>query len=687
MGIGALLSRETARMRESLASAALGHDHSLLLARKRSTDWSFLAAAVTAGMGAGVTDPQQLLASFIDCDAGTAGHHELQDAQHALPPWPVRDLRHTPIVADVITCLADGAGADFPCAIRWRVVADAQGLTARALWHEPMAALRGFDAPLVPDRTTIRLGTHGTDVECWGFGRHSDPWPESPAPLDQLGDTYDLADAARHWWWAGRAKPARPATRCGAAVIDLPECDVVRVSPWLVSSTQQVHGDGHGTGASDEAEMTVRGSIAVPLRPNPSHLHVLITSQGDDRPDTMSVTWMEEGRCRGALRWIRRSISGNAAHRAHGGDSEDPRRSAPTHGWLDAQARLQLLQHVPTPPVLPEPYSRSLILGDAVDESAAHARATANIWHAAVTGDCAALAEALADGESLRRRRGLPRSTDAMALALLAESLLAHGAPDRSIALIVARHLVIASALPTDRAASIAESADRDLMPALSRPDYAAMLAQQGRTWASAHCTLPDVLPSHDAAIDFESAHSPTDPLVARFEQWQSSRQSALAGGSGAPSAIHALTLAISAAADRSPSGGIARSSSTGSVSTVRSELPSGSPGFTIVLPFLTWPTSVWGSSSRMPAFDLPRPWQSKQRASKNGSSSVYATAMRVSGGASPGTVTPAGEGAPDSAASLADSGSAADDPSALTAGAAAVPCDTRIAVHKARVT
>ena len=71
LGIDALLSRETARMRESLASAALGSDHSMLLARKRSTDWSFLAAAVTARIGAGINDPQQLLSSIVACDAST----------------------------------------------------------------------------------------------------------------------------------------------------------------------------------------------------------------------------------------------------------------------------------------------------------------------------------------------------------------------------------------------------------------------------------------------------------------------------------------------------------------------------------------------------------------------------------------------------------------------------------------
>jgi hypothetical protein len=690
VGIGALLSRETARMRESLASAALGRDHSLLLARKRSTDWTFLAAAVTAGIGAGTTEPEQLLASIVDCDPGTRGSgHFPPDADRAPAPWPAHGIPGTPLVADVLTCVADEAGTDFPCAIRWRVVVDANGLSARALWHEPMVALRGFDAPLVPDRTTIRLDAHGTDVECWGFGRHADPWPESPAPLDQLGDSYDLADAARHWWWARHRLPTRTAACAGPCVVDLPECDVVRMSPWVVSSAERVRGDSPAAAMDDATEVAVRGSIAVPLRPDPSQLLVHSTRLRCGRARTMNVRWVEEGRCRGALAWSRIADSAGSVGAAHRAGStlgtrsapgasrtggENPEHGAPSHGWLDAQARLQLLQHVPLPAVLPEPYSRNLILGDAADESAAHARATANIWHAAVTGNCAALADALAVGESLRRRRGLPRSIDAMALAALAESLLDRDAPERSIALVVARHMIAASALPADRAAANAECAGHDLMPPLCRPDYAAMLARQGRTWGWMHCMLPGWMASASEVVQDAAAHPAAEPLVAQFDRWQSSRQSPAAAGSGAPAAIHARTLAISAAESRSPSGGMAKSSSSGSVSTVRSELASGSPGFTMILPFLSLPTRVAGSSSRMPAFDLPRPWQSKQRASNNGSRSEYATTTLASVAGAAGSVAVAGTGA---AGSVAVAG----------AGATVPCCDTRSAVHRARVT
>ena len=75
-----------------------------------------------------------------------------------------------------------------------------------------------------------------------------------------------------------------------------------------------------------------------------------------------------------------------------------------------------------------------------------------------------------------------------MALASLAESLLERGAPEPSIATVVARHLLVATSLPADRAASAAECADEDLMPSLCRTEYAQMLVRQGRRWAAMHC-------------------------------------------------------------------------------------------------------------------------------------------------------------------------------------------------------
>jgi hypothetical protein len=226
----------------------------------------------------------------------------------------------------------------------------------------------------------------------------TDVWPAGPEPLDQLGDSYDFADAARHWWWTLSRGP-RAGDACGLhgtaitrhELVQLPECEVVRVSPWQVGSLQKVTGEAARDPDTLATADSSRGSIAVPLR--------------------------------AALRW--RALA--PVDGARSGPID-----APDHGWLDAQARLQLLQHVPTPTVLPEPYSTSLIRGDGVPEPAAHARATANVWQAAITGNCTALADALSDAEVLRRRRGLPRSMDAMALAALAESLVEHGAPERS---------------------------------------------------------------------------------------------------------------------------------------------------------------------------------------------------------------------------------------------------------------
>jgi hypothetical protein len=632
LGIEALLSRETARMRESLASAALGSDHSMLLARKRSTDWCFLAAAVTAGIGAGIDDPAQLLASFITCDAPEVhtGAASGGAAQDAAARWPARLWGATPLVAEVTTCLSDPAGTDFPCAIRWRVVHDSRGLVARPLWHEPMVAMRGFDAPLVPDRTTLRLSAEGTDVECWGFGRVVDGWPATPAPLDQVADSYDLSDAARHWWWSGPASGAAAGAcdtgapsgssrsltsssghgaRWAICTVHVPECDVVRTAPWRVESSRHVMQESLAQPHPHIAHESTRASIAVPLRPRPSRIEFRTERTGSTIA-SLRASWTEGGRWRGSLVWRAETEQATRPVDLH---------DTPTHAWLDAQARLQLLQHVPTPAVLPDPYSRALVLGEGVDERAAHARATANAWHAAVIGDCASLTQALSDAESLRRRRGLPRSMDAMALATLAESLLDRGAPEASIALVVTRHLLVASGLPPDRMAAHAEFAEPDLMPSHSRQEYAAMLSGQGRDWAAWHCSASStetLTRTGDPAAHGEgAAHAPTasDALVIRFSQWQARRSPVPHdhGASGAPAAIHARTLAISASDSRSPSGGIARSSSIGRVSTASSELPSGSPGFTMMRPFRSLPISSAGSSSRMPAFDFPRPWHS----------------------------------------------------------------------------
>lgn len=669
LGIDALLSRETARMRESLASAVLGSDHSMLLARKRSTDWSFLAAAVTARIGAGIEDPQQLLSSIIECDASTqlsVSSRPMTDDSH--PGWPARCPDAAPLVAEVVTCMSDPSGCDFPCAIGWRVVHDARGLVARALWHEPMMPMRGIDAPLVPDRTMIRLDARVTHVECWGFGSMTDVWPAGPEPLDQLGDSYDFADAARHWWWTLSRGP-RAGDACGLhgtaitrhELVQLPECEVVRVSPWQVGSLQKVTGEAARDPDTLATADSSRGSIAVPLRASPSHAHVDWDAANPSGPTSLRITWNEDDRCRAALRW--RALA--PVDGARSGPID-----APDHGWLDAQARLQLLQHVPTPTVLPEPYSTSLIRGDGVPEPAAHARATANVWQAAITGNCTALADALSDAEVLRRRRGLPRSMDAMALAALAESLVEHGAPERSVALVVTRHLLVATALPPDRAAANAESAESDLMPPVSRADYAQMLRSQGRWWASAHCTSPDAIlqQRHEASGDEPAA---ADPLVTRLNDWLSARHLLARGGTGAPAAIQARTLATSSAEGLSPSGGMASSSSTGRVRTARSELASGSPAFTMVRPFLCWPTSDAGSSSLMPAFDLPRPWHSKHRDSKNGTRSAYVTA-------------PTSFTSPESG----DAGTVGPSPAAgCGTPCDALSCEARSAAHRARVT
>lgn len=659
IGIDALLSRETARMRESLASAALGSDHSMLLARKRSTDWAFLATAVTAGVGAGMRDPRALLASILSCDAAESARADGSGSERGgPPPWPRRPKGAHALVADALTCVADASGADFPCAIRWRVSHDGETVVARALWHEPMVAMRGFDAPLVPDRTTIRLDAMGTHVACWGFGELADPWPPSPMPLDQVGDSYEFADAARHWWWSRMSgtRCATTAVLCGApddhgVIIHLPECDVVRVSPWRVDSSTRVHVP-RAPGADAPAMDSLRGSIAVPLRENPSVLHARWDRSHDPRA-MLRVSWIEDGRCRGALTWHEATRARSAPRGAD---------ALPHHGWLDAQARMQLLQHQPTATVLPQPYSSALVLGDSIDESAAHARAAANVWQAAVTGDCVALTHALGEAEVLRRRRGLPRSMDAMALAALAESLLARGAPERSIALVLTRHLLVASALPPDRDAANAECTESDLMPSVARPDYARMLARQGRWWAASHCMGLDVAADRTGAPDLATGES-IDPVVSRFSDWMSSRHFA-AAGTGAPAAIHARTLATSSAESLSPSGGMASSSSIGSVSTASSELASGSRGVTIVRPFRCWPTSDAGSSSLMPALDFPRPWHSKQRDSKIGSSALYDAATSWSA----------------IAAAMGREASSALDAS----GAAA---DARSAAHRARVT
>jgi hypothetical protein len=665
LGIDALLAQETARMRESLASAALGSDHSMLLARKRSTDWAFLAAAVTARIGAGSADPRTLLASIITCEASVQRPPGApDDARPHRPSWPRRAAREGPLVADAVTCMAEPAGSDFPCAIGWRIVHDAQGLTARALWHEPMVGLRGFDAPLVPDRTTIRLDADGCDVECWGFGRLRDPWPDAPAPLDQLGDAYDFADAARHWWWSDSALDAGDDAEGNPHFITLPECDVIRVSPWLVGSSHEVD-DERGLRGKVTGE-SARGSIAVPLRPRPSHLHVRAAAAGTRSLESLMVSWIEQGRCRGAARWTLARGSGQTTRDSLG---------SPSHGWIDAQARLQLLQHSPTPTLLPQPYGNELILGERIDESAAHARATANVWQAALVGDCAALARALFVADSLRLRRGLPRSFDAMALAALAESLLARGAPERSIITVVVRHLLVATALPPDQAAAHAEFGQHDLMPPISRQEYAAMLSIQGRRWAAMHCGSVPSGGGSAAESDQWARNAVLDPIAVRFDEWHQLHHLPVVDGSAAPAAIHARILATSSADGRSPSGGIASSSSIGSVSTVSSELASGSPGFTIVRPRRSLPMSVAGSSSRMPAFDFPRPWQSKQRASKNGSRSVYATASMVAG------ETAAGAGG--AAEASVDSATIPDEELSAADG----PCDARSALHNARVT
>jgi hypothetical protein len=533
MGIDSLLARETARMRESLASAALGTDHALLLARKRSTDWAFLAAAVTAGIGHGVSDPAELLASVSCCDHRPTGPCTATPGSGApRRPWLVPTAGAAPVTADVVTYFAEPSGSDFPCAIGWRVIVDSEGVLARALWHEPMMALRGFDAPLVPDRTTVRLSPQGTELECWGFGSMADPWPESPAPLDQPADAYDLADAARHWWWSRAAavpptgsavspEVAAPAPLSGPSDdigILLAPCDIERVSPWRVDSlhaADMAPPDAHpsapdGPSIANRIAGSTRASMAVTLRHRPSWLRAHPARDPNGRLRSLRVEWIDAHAVRAALTWT--------AHPVHGGMDRHS-ISAPSHGWLDAQARIQLLQNRPLPEVLPEPYGQALVIDDSADGSASHARATANVWQAALAGSPPALAQALSDAELLRRRRGVPRSTDAMALVALAESLLERGAPERSIALVMARHHAIAQGLPADWVAACAETPTDAIAPPIPRDEYRKMLIGQGRMWAADHCMVGTGETSPDDRHGLLAA-APADPIVSRFNEW-----------------------------------------------------------------------------------------------------------------------------------------------------------------------
>lgn len=507
VGADSLLAREAARMRDALATAALGGDHELLVARKRSTDWAFLATALTVAVAAGERTPSGLVGSIADCDA--ASHRT--DASHARGAWlldracarrrsrtadgprpadAAEPSGRPPLHADAITFSSTGAGSDFPCAIRWRITVGARGVVARAIWHEPMLALRAVDAPLAPDRTVIEVDSTLVQVRCWGYGMRADPWPTSPAPLDQLGDGYDLADAARHWWWS-RA-PQLPSTP-GACGIDLalPECDAIRHSPWRVIAQHAM-----GTLPPHAAQATAeRASISVPVRAVPATLSI------DDHGNRIMLREQSGDGCLRVLQWRM-------------GD-ETIAGPWPTPEWREAQSRIAAAQGGGGNSTVP--YAIDDITGSHVPESHAHARAAAHVWHMAYAGDGSRLVEALAAAESLRRARGLPWSVDAMALASLAESLAERNAPDWAVATAVARHALAALSLPIDAAAARSAWRDAEIAPSLDQLSYRRMLLAGGRAWAAA----PLATGTEPHEVPGAAATDGTDPVTARFNaQW-----------------------------------------------------------------------------------------------------------------------------------------------------------------------
>lgn len=650
---------------QSMQQRFAKEDHAMLVGRKFSVDWSLTPALLMCEIIAGA--PPEHWCRVLDDGYGESS--ELPTDVESVPPEVARGcsflLSHAnELQFEYLAERAYGTGAEVPSAIEWRCLLDGEAVRMRTMWYEPQVSLRGSDFPLPADRTllewndrTMRVRVIGESVD-WQV-----EWPTAGPLFDHVGDAYDLFDTLRAWHWAKRSPSDACARRAPAtqthddgAVHRRARWSRENASTWTLSMLLRpaeairragfvVHVDGDASETLPRARPDARVSIVAEntllkivftAHEPPCDTSTRASTRGVFLPSRISLHLAGEEIAYATIRAI---TIGDPSDRA----SPDP--LAPTGAWSDAIMRIRLAQESPaTPAAFP-----TTLLSRRWPEGVVRARLAANAWIFALRGDIPSLMETLTTAQIIRQRDGLAHHHLA-ALATIAESINIANGSDAVINAIAVRHAFAATELSDEALAPACLAATGSgrfwaalniARAALMRCESESPLASQWKT-VEAHLVRwrdepalhiafgadPAVLllgerMNRDHIVRPESSQGDAPPqgtidgraAGAAYEVLEQTLQPLPTQGAaesppGAPAAIHARNNAISAAETRSPSGGMAFSSSAGSSMFVMRRLASGSPGFTTHSPARSAVMRA-RSSSRTPPFFFPFPWHS----------------------------------------------------------------------------
>lgn len=591
----------------------------MLVGRKFSVDWSLTPALLMREIIAGA--PPEHWCRVLDDGYGESS--ELP-TEVACPPAEV--ARGCSFLASHAHALqfeylaerTYGTGAEVPAAISWKCLVDDETVRLRTMWHEPQISLRGSDFPLPADRTllewnsrTMRVRVIGESVD-WQV-----EWPTEGPLFDHVGDAYDLFDTLRAWHWAKRSPlgarkdetPERQA-RSDSAVARRARWSREGQNKWTLSMllrpAEAIRRAGfivQADGGASELLPQRRPDARVPIIAENTLLEIEFTAHEPLTADSIHKSTHEIFLPRRISLHLGGEEIAQATFRAiaidDSSESASPDPLAHTSAWSDAIMRIRLAQESP---VAPAPYPTTL-LSRRWPEAVVRARLTANAWIFALRGDIPSLMETLTAAQIKRQRDGLAHHHLA-ALATFAESINIAQGSDAVINAIAVRHAFAATELADEALvpACLAATGSGRFWAALNVARAAVMRCESdsliAKRWREAESHLErwrdepsqhvafgadpavvllgerlnrDRIVRHDGAQEDAPPQGTVDGRAAgaAFKVLARTLQPLPTHGAaesvaGAPALIHARISAISAAETRSPSGGIAFSSSAG---------------------------------------------------------------------------------------------------------------------------
>ncbi|MSR29113.1 MAG: hypothetical protein EXS03_06005 [Phycisphaerales bacterium] len=471
------LEQSAEHMRREFAA----RDHAVLLGRKRAVDWSMAPALLLSEIRRGL--PPEAWCAALDDGYGCA--QLLEGRATPMPAEVARwcaslNERKGALEFSYSAQVVVGTSSEVPAAIHWSGVSSRSANSLSADWYEPCLAMRGFDYPLPPDRTTISWDDRFMRISVLGMSEPwEQAWPTEGPSFAHIADEYDPFAALRTWHWAHHRDPSQRAS----VVLSTESPSTPRSLEWRrsldgrwtleirlrESMTPRSAGYSLATGDawedhSQPASRTLAIETAVATVPPETTLMIGFKApssreRGGDFPGVLQM----ELRVAGELIAWAHFESVRTVERAEVRiDSQPPEG----HAWTHAMMKIRAAQESPSPP---PPFPESVI-ARAHGGAARRAVLCANAWIFAMEGDTAALSGTLSACEALRAKDGMS-SHDLAALETFAESLNAAGAPADSVRFVVDRHRQVARRLDYGQ---------------LRTGCLAATGA--GRFWAAAHC-------------------------------------------------------------------------------------------------------------------------------------------------------------------------------------------------------